>query len=379
MGWISKLPAPASARSAVGHSCNSLPTRFNGNPSKLPPTRSSSLSNLFSTLCSLGAASSSNDNGEAKKRLEYQHGFHAGNFADVFKHVILVMLLQHMQQKAKPIGYIETHAGAGLYNLPDASSSSGVEYEQEHQRGVWRFLDLIQKGETSAEDTTPVPVASFLDIVRSFQKPNSNLIYPGSPLFAASLLVSNQQTQDHTMILYEKAPSQYELLQNHLNGFLSSEGNDIPIQLKINLDNGYAGLSKYAASTPSLPPRTLILIDPPYQYGSDTDQIVTLCQTLHRHWRSARIAIWHPVRKDHAEKLERLYSMLRANYDGDMLAIEVYAPSHCDDEDRKPDVGTGMILLQPPYGLDKDCHTVLPWLLKQLGLNMEEMIQIKWL
>ncbi|CAB9513607.1 protein involved in catabolism of external DNA [Seminavis robusta] len=340
----------------------------------------------FRTLLSSTADdnSSSTSNSSGNKRLEYQHAFHAGNFADVFKHVMLVMLLQRMiLPKNKSMSYVETHAGAGLYELADTSST---DYEKEHQRGVWQLLDLIHQKDPG---DLPESVVTYLDIVRSFQVPQkedapTRLIYPGSPLFAASLLAKQQSPQtstiQHSMHLYEKFPAPLDLLRHHLDEYLAATSNSNSIDTFLHCDDGYKGLTKYAQSTSSLPPRALILLDPPYQYGSDTDQIVATCRALRQHWRSARIVIWHPVRPDHADKLERLYRMLGAENDDEILAVEVYAPSSSDD-DRKPDVGTGMIMIQPPYGMDTECQQVLPTLWKMLhpSSDAQHAIQIRWL
>ena len=335
-----------------------------------------------------GASSSTNNtNNNNNKRLDYQHGFHAGNYADIFKHVILTTVLQKMKQskKKKPIHYVETHAGSGLYTL----SNGDHIYEAEFQRGIGR---LIQNVNTTSNNETrqiqvPKQVESFLHLVDSFQSAEDSdvIVYPGSPMIAAYLLQQQQEegkaNTNNSLLLFEKSPSECDRLQHNLQQYLYTIATTTATTLsyECQCDNGYSQLAKYAKKTPKLPPRTLILIDPPYQYGSDTEQIVRLCQTLRVHWNTARIAIWHPVREDpdHADKLQRLYQQLRQTVtDCDMLAIEVYAAKSStgtyDDHD-DDDVGTGMILLQPPYGIQQELEEeVMPQLQSLLLLQAPE-------
>lgn len=410
-----------------------------------------------------------------KKRLDYQHGFHAGNFADVFKHVILIMLLQHMQQakKGKPMGYVESHAGAGLYQLPLPGDDDPDYCEPEFQRGIGKLMSLLYNQNKKSDSNVghdneseqislllkDPAVQRYLEIVQSFQpngeQPTSSssseiLVYPGSPLFAASMLLQNHPANE--MLLYEKAPSQFELLQGHLQAFVdgiisndnsnndtvgknqqeensdqtekedNSAASTASSSYQVYCDNGYTQLAYHAASTTKLPPRTLILVDPPYQLGSDTEQTVALCQKLQRHWRTARIAIWHPVRHgcEATAQRQRLYQQLlqqlkqqqqpsksKANSKPaaavEMLSIEIFPPrlpndngSKVDDDTgdatsstssttRKDDVGTGMILIQPPFGMEEACKEVLPCLYRCLSPNddgepsLEDAIRFEWL
>ena len=143
------------------------------------------------------------------------------------------------------------------------------------------------------------------------------------------------------------------------------------LSVSINCDNGYHALTQYIQTTRNPSGRALIMIDPPYQYGSDTDQIVALCRQVQQHWRVARILIWHPVRRDDdsQERMNRLYRGVRdvIPQNVDILAVEVYSPTPTDDADfQKEDVGTGMILIQPPYGIQDDCEDNLSHLYHEI-------------
>ena len=316
------------------------------------------------------------------QRLDYEHGFHAGNFADVFKHSILVLVMQKMLQKNKPMTYVETHAGAGLYQYPiiekgtDANREEEAQVAQEFQRGIGGLLPQQPNEESSA---TPAAVSAYLDIVQSVQGEPGNrdgdaatLIYPGSPLFAASLLQQHiadgshggaTKIPQHSLLLYEKAESQYQQLKT----LVETKQINKDLSVTIHCDNGYTGLTHYIQTTRNPSGRALIMIDPPYQYGSDTDQIVALCEQLQQHWCAARIFIWHPVRRDDdsQERMNRLYRGVRDVIPKslDILAVEVYSPALVlsnSDDNRKEDVGTGLILIQPPFGIQDDCEVILP-------------------
>ena len=132
------------------------------------------------------ASHNESTNENQNQRLDYEHGFHAGNFADVFKHSILILVLQKMLQKNKPMTYVETHAGAGLYkyDIKEGTDANGEE-SQEFQRGIGGLLTQQQNEVSSTNQTA---VSTYLDIVQSVQPATGNdngdastMIYPGSP------------------------------------------------------------------------------------------------------------------------------------------------------------------------------------------------------
>lgn len=272
-------------------------------------------------------------------RLEYVHGYHAGNYADVVKHSVLILLLDHMKKKESSFVYVDTHSGAGLYSLDSEESSQLGEFK----RGIGRLLHL--------EDELDEPIATLVKMTKAPDETSSS-VYPGSPLIAKNL----SRPQD-TFILFEKARDQYDLL-----------GNNIDIEEQILNQDGYQGLADYAEFNKGLP-RALVFVDPPYQYGSDTDQASRLVKHLKRHWKSARVALWYPASDSLKEKSTRLLSMMREASDADMLAVEMY----CQDS-----VGTGMILVNPPYGIEKDLRRSLPQIAKLLREEKPTM-KMKWL
>jgi 23S rRNA (adenine2030-N6)-methyltransferase len=272
-------------------------------------------------------------------RLDYVHGYHAGNYADVVKHSVLILLLEHMKKKASPFVYVDTHAGAGSYPLDSRESSQMGEFKH----GIGRLLAL-EKGEL--ED----PLSTLIDMTKG-DDDSSASIYPGSPMIAKTL----SRSQD-THLLFEKARDQFDLLNKNME------------HGEIRNEDGYKGLAYYAEGKKGLP-RALVFVDPPYQYGSDTDQICQMVKHLSWHWKSARVALWYPASDDLKEKSNRLLSIMRDSSDADMLALEMYGNDA---------VGTGMVLVNPPYGIEEELRSKLPRIAKLLGEEKPTM-RMKWL
>ena len=270
-------------------------------------------------------------------RLDYVHGYHAGNYADVVKHSILILLLESMKRKDSPFVYVDTHAGAGSYPL----DSSEALQMKEFQGGIGRVL--------AAETPLPDPLSKLVDMTMK-EGDNKSLIYPGSPWVAREL----SRSQD-TMLLFERAPDQFDRLCDVLEHNNDNDENDDAAihQTTLRMADGYEGLADYARNTRHLP-RALVFIDPPYQFGSDTNQIARLVKHLQHHWKSARVAIWYPASDALQPKTERLLSALKKAVSGDVLGVELY-PSDA--------VGTGMILVNPPYGIEDDLQSCM----SQLG------------
>ena len=288
-------------------------------------------------------------------RLVYEHGYHAGNYADVVKHSVLVQCLHHMQKKKSPFVYVETHSGAGAYPL-DSSESRKL---AEHEQGINILLENSPDEETSLHPST----CKLLEIMNKYSDGEGDRnnepepLYPGSPLLASSLC----RSQD-SLILCEKAPEQFRLLQNRI-------GSDKRATLL--QDNGYKALKRFENLRSQQ--RALVFVDPPYQMGSDTEQIASLVKFLQTHWRSARIAVWHPVSSNNREKADRLYQQVKTAIgatSSECLATELY------DKSIK-DVGTGMLLINPPYGIDQDIRELLPKLAKTLGNEETSEIRVK--
>ena len=280
----------------------------------------------------------SNSNSNNSNRLLYEHGYHAGNYADVVKHTILIQLLLEMSKKSKPFSYLETHSGAGKYPL---DSSLG-----EYEHGIHSLL----LNKDLNHDDLPLPTQTLLKLTQEL----SSKSYPGSPWISKSLC----RPQD-SLLFCENQPQQMKLLRENL----LNDDDESSRNIEMVENNGYTALKQRESMTPSH--RSLIFIDPPYQLGSDTEQICRLVNYWQRHWKSARVAIWHPVSTRNQKQSNRLYQLLRQSTKSDILAVEMYPK----ETNNRYVVGTGMALVNPPYGIDQELQRMLPELDRSLSAS----------
>lgn len=250
--------------------------------------------------------------------LSYQHIFHAGNLADVQKHALLSWMLDYMTQKDKPLTYIETHAGRGLYDLgSDEAIKTG-----EAEAGIARAEDWFAKDH---------PYLQRLNEVRASYGP---MAYPGSPLIAALSL----RDQD-TMHLAELHPQE----RQHLRHATSPWGAHI-----------YAkdGFETALALTPPTPRRGLMLIDPSYEVKADYDTIPRDMVNIARKWNVGIIALWYPVLTGapHGPMLRALTAAFP-----EALRSEVQFPPAREGHRMQ---GSGMFIINPPFGLDSEAARI---------------------
>jgi len=269
--------------------------------------------------------------------LSYRHAFHAGNHADVLKHAVLALLLTALKRKDKPFVYIDTHAGAGRYDLADPRALQTREFE-----------DGIARWWTSA---SPV-LGTWLDCVRACNPDGELRWYPGSPQIARSLL----RPQDR-MALFELHPTDHAALAAEFAGDpqVKVERADAHVQLK--------------ALLPPPERRGLVLIDPPYELRQEEALVVDLLVEAHRRWATGVYAIWYPILSRLAAQrfVERLaHTGIRRQ-----LTIE-YMP-HGEDSTAGLK-GSGMVIVNPPYLLEAELET----LTKLLGSGTEARSRLWW-
>lgn len=267
----------------------------------------------------------------------YRHAFHAGNHADVLKHVTLICALQLMQKKEVSIWCVDTHAGAGLYTL----KSPLVRDKAEFGSGIgklWELQDLAAACE---------PVARYVAMVRAFNKSGRLSHYPGSPLIIQQLLRPEDRLR-----AFELHPSDIGPLQASLKG--------APRQVKAERKDGFAQLR---ALLPPPSRRGLILIDPPYELRDDYKHvIVSLRESLAR-FATGVYLLWYPkVARFQVDRLVRQVEGLNAN---DMLHAQLNVRGALKDGLGLQ--GSGMIVINPPFGLREELGLALPFLAKTLG------------
>src|SRR5664279_4172452 len=172
--------------------------------------------------------------------LSYRHAFHAGNHADVLKHFVLMQVLQHAIQKDKPLWYIDTHAGAGMYALDKGYATQNTEYESGIAR-LWSRIDL------------PPTLTDYVALVKKLTHADQLKRYPGSPAFAYELLRNEDRLR-----LFELHPSDCKLLRQY---FKEAGHSPASRKVMIEAEDGFAGLK---AILPPPPRRAVVLIDPSY-------------------------------------------------------------------------------------------------------------------
>jgi 23S rRNA (adenine2030-N6)-methyltransferase len=272
--------------------------------------------------------------------MNYQHAFHAGNFADVHKHVVLTRILDYLRQKPAPFRVIDTHAGAGRYDLcgPQATRSG------EWRNGIGRlFARSRLRG--PATDAAQALLASYLDIVAALNPGGTLRAYPGSPLIVKALL----RRQDR-LIACELEPNATAALQIALRGD--------PRAKTLAID-GWIALF---ANIPPKERRGLILIDPPYEEIADFDRLSDALARAHRKWPGGLYMLWYPIKAREApDALARQLRRLRVPK---ILRCELaVAPPRAD----AALTGSGLIIVNPPFPLERELRVLLPVLAHALA------------
>ncbi|NOF55242.1 23S rRNA (adenine(2030)-N(6))-methyltransferase RlmJ [Vibrio cholerae] len=274
--------------------------------------------------------------------LSYRHSFHAGNHADVLKHIVQSLILNSLQQKEKPFVYHDTHSGVGRYDLTHDWSEKTGEYKQGIAR-VWQ------------QDNIPAELDSYLDAIRQLNQGETLRYYPGSPRVARAHL----REQDR-MVLTELHPSDYPLLEQEFHR---------DRQVSIYKEDGFARLK---ASLPPQECRGLVLIDPPYELAKEYRDVVRAIAQSYKRWATGIYAIWYPVvnRCDIDDMLEGLQGLEIRK----ILQIELgVAP----DTNERGMTASGMIVINPPWTLESQMQTILPFL-KQAIAPATGHYKVEW-
>lgn len=263
--------------------------------------------------------------------MNYRHIYHAGSFTDVFKHMVLVSLLEFLKQKETAFCYLDTHAGIGRYDL----QSSEAQRTQEHLSGIERLIHHSQN--------LPPLIQTYLNVIGQFMP----RFYPGSPCLARKLL----REQDR-MILSELHPADVAILKNEFKG---------DKQVAVHEMDGYLALKAF------LPPREkrgVVLIDPPYERSDEIDAIADALKIALERWMNGIYAIWYPIKeKRFVTNLKEKITLLPVK---NVLITEL----SIYPEDREMLLkGSGMIIINSPWQFDVQLNQWLPWLWKVLSVG----------
>jgi 23S rRNA (adenine2030-N6)-methyltransferase len=264
--------------------------------------------------------------------VNYQHAFHAGNFADVHKHCVLARILVHLRQKPAAFRVLDTHAGAGRYDLLAAEASRGGEWHDGIER-VWKEAE--RGGFGHAAQTLLAP---YLEVVAA-ANPGGNLrIYPGSPVIVQKLL----RTQDR-LIGCELAPGPAASLASVLRGDRRAKA--IPL-------DGWTAIGAYV---PPKERRGLVFVDPPFEDAADFSRLAEALRLAHRKWPSGIYLLWYPIKTRAAP--DALARRLQEFGIAKILRCEL-AIALPQAESRL--AGSGLIVVNPPFTLEQDLRVLLP-------------------
>jgi 23S rRNA (adenine2030-N6)-methyltransferase len=276
--------------------------------------------------------------------MNYRHGFHAGNFADVVKHSLLVMLLEALDRKPAPWAYLDTHAGAGAYDL----HSEAAQRTGEALGGIGRLWPARGKLPAAAEQLCRIVAALNPDLAEG----TLPRVYPGSPRIAVAL----GRAEDR-LLLAELHPEEAYLLRGEMKSHKTAA---------VHERDGYEMLK---ALTPPKERRGLVLMDPPYEKADEFETAAAALIAAHRHWPTGVYALWYPIKDDSARR--RFLRRLEQSGLRKILLTELHLPPQ-----EGALSGTGLLVVNPPWQMDSEARECLTALVPLLGAERSE---VRWL
>lgn len=288
--------------------------------------------------------------------MNYRHHFHAGNFADVMKHVLLVQLFRALQKKEKGFLYLDTHAGRGRYDLDAAAMGDSLARKPEWPEGIGRLWSRAG---------TPPAVADYLALVRDFDRRHGNLaelprFYPGSPWLARLLARSVDR-----LALCEKHPVECGALRDEFSS-------DTPRpRVAVHELDGYVALR---AMLPPPERRALVLVDPPYEAQDEFAQVAQALGEGLQRFPSGVFAIWYPITL--RARVEEFFAGLRGIKLPPTLVAELTIAGEGAGLKLR---GCGLVITNPPWQFDRDAAPALSFLAETLAQAPGAETQIDWL
>ncbi len=280
--------------------------------------------------------------------MNYRHIFHAGNICDIVKHVVLVLLIDHLRVKDKPFFLLDTHAGIGIYDLQHLSALK----TGEAQNGIYRLIA-----------TKPQPLLNeYYKILHKLnpawlpEQPDTFRYYPGSPIIARQMM----RAKDRLVLCELHIEDHYELKRQFLED----------TQVHVHRRDGYEALRAF------LPPdekRGLVLIDPPYEDANEFEHLVSALTASLKRWPLGQYLIWYPVKDRPA--IWRFHEALAATGIQKQLSAEFIFQEEIHGDKLN---GSGFILINPPWQFEEKLKQLFP-LLHQALHTPHQISQIKWL
>ncbi|WP_077338454.1 23S rRNA (adenine(2030)-N(6))-methyltransferase RlmJ [Pseudocolwellia agarivorans] len=277
--------------------------------------------------------------------LSYRHAFHAGNFADVLKHAVLTNVLEYMTRKDKGYTYIDSHSGAGMYQLTEEYAQKTGEYKQ----GIAKLIN---------NDDIPEALEEYIALIQSFNQAEELKLYPGSPAVAKEF--SRRQDSAHLFELHSTDI-------NHLTEFCERWSKS-----HVKQSDGYQGILSL------LPPpsrRGVVLIDPPYELKEDYTKAVKTIISAYKKFATGTYILWYPVVT--RELIDKMREQFIASDVKNVLQVEFCMQK---DTDAYGMTGTGLFVVNPPWQLAQQLEIILPYLKNKLGssessFSLEQIIE----
>lgn len=279
--------------------------------------------------------------------MNYRHAFHAGNFADVFKHAVLTRILVYLTRKEAPLRYLDTHAGSGLYDLAAGAAA---------RTGEWR-TGIARLARAHLPIHVAELLAPYLAIVGPLDYEGRPALYPGSPFIAQHLL----RGQDR-LIFCELHPDDAKTLA----GNVGRDGH-----AKVLSIDGYVALNAF------VPPgerRGLVFIDPPFEAVDEFERLEKGLIAAHAKWESGVYALWYPLKEPAA--VEKFCARLAASGMRRLLRLELRIGTIRAEA---PLAGCGMIVVNPPFVLEREANAILQELTPVLACGPDAAYRIHWL
>jgi 23S rRNA (adenine2030-N6)-methyltransferase len=278
--------------------------------------------------------------------MNYRHAYHAGNFADVLKHVVLMLVLEHLQRKEAPYFFLDTHAGRGRYLLDSPETAKGGEFRE----GILRLRDWVNP---------PPAIVRFLELVRELGEEHGRLLaYPGSPRLAAALL----RPQDRA-VCTELERGEASALREEFRG---------DERIAVHQRDGYEALKAF------LPPRErrgLVLVDPPYEtQAAEFETLRASVPAALERWPTGMFAVWYPIK--FGATVPRFHAAMAASG----LRRQLIAELCIHPVDTRVGLnGAGMLLINPPFQLDEELRLLLPAMHRILAPAGRGGTRVTWL
>lgn len=258
--------------------------------------------------------------------MNYRHSYHAGNIADVFKHIVLIEVLRALQKKETPFCVVDTHAGAGVYVLKEPGEFGQGVGAVWPERGEWPAL------------------ADYFSLVGKFNKQGALKYYPGSPFIIAGML-----REQGRAVLIERQDEEYQYLKHNLAGVKNAAAHHA---------DAWSALKGF------IPPREkrgLLFIDPPYESPAEFSHVLAAIEYAAWHWSNGVVMAWYPVKSRFA--VRRFHAALR---DLRIKAEAVEFLTLPDDVENRLN-GSGIVMVNSPWKLMDGLNEVLPPLAERLA------------